>query len=83
MSSDTRTFYIAAESSAGTTLSCWDLNGTLNWGYVIPGSWVFDMSLSPDETYLAITQYSSSKMYIMDTNSLTLTSLSTGISYPE
>lgn len=72
MSSDSKTVYVGAGSATNSTVSSWDLSGTLNWGYELPSVWLPDMALSPDGTYLAFVS-SVGHVYKMNLSSLTLT----------
>lgn len=79
VSTISRTVYLGAESSTGSTVSSFDMNGTLHWGYALSTYWIFDMALAPDETYLAFIDFNNSHIYKMNLSTQVLTSYSTNI----
>lgn len=63
------------------TLSCWNLDGTLNWGYELSTDYIYDMSLSPDETYLVLADETNGYLLKVSIPGLTLKSYTTGFQY--
>lgn len=78
-SSNSPTIYIGVESGTNNTVSSWNLNGTLNWGYIISSNVLYDMALSHDESFLTFVS-GTSNVYLMNISSKSLTQYSTGIS---
>lgn len=58
--------YISARSTTLSTLSKWNINGTLEWGYEIGSMIVKQLVLSPDETYLILLGNLAEKIFKLD-----------------
>lgn len=78
LSKDSTTIYIAAESNSNSTVSSWDINGTFHWGYVLTNNWIPDITLSPDETYLAFVD-DTGNAYILNISTQALNSYLVGM----
>lgn len=79
ISLNSQTVYLGAESSSNSSVSSWNFNGGLNWGYLLPFYWIVDMTLSPDETYLVFVNNNGDLVYKMNISSVVLTSYSANL----
>lgn len=55
--------YIGTQATPGSTLSCYDMNGTYVWSKAFSNYLIYDIALSPDESFLAAVDNTGKSLY--------------------